>query len=528
MPPLLPSVVRVAACVLLLLVVFGFLVTARKHLQKHRHVEVDGVAYSPDGEASSPSSRMDAPYSVIPKQAWPWRTRPTLPKEEQIDYHEFQIPSTSHQVHLSFGEKPGEYVITWLTARELKQPYVELTPVHDSHTEPIIVLGMSEYFQDNGTMHNTQWVHRATTNALPRGAVYTYRVSQTDDDEDPDHLSSPLLRFEARPKGPNDSTRVAIYGDFGLDNPVSYPHLKQEVEGGSLDFIIHAGDFAYDMHNENGTVGDRWFKFVEPVYSAVPVMTCIGNHEGMYNYLHYRKRFSMPQHDVTSNLFYSFDYGPVHYIAFSTEVYFSYDKTKGLGRTFGPYPELQRSQRVFIENDLMGIDRLKTPWIVAFGHRPMYCSDNDALECVRDTAKMWRGELEDLFFTYKVDFVFSAHQHSYERLLPTYRGQVKNGTINAANPYEHPNAPIYIVSGSAGCVEKLDAVDHKPMGPWSARRVFSYGYGHLTVHNHTHAIWNQIDATDQSIVDQIVVIKAKKLDDKELQFDHSEIEGLLD
>lgn len=134
------------------------------------------------------------------------------------------------------------------------------------------------------------------------------------------------------------------------------------------------GDFAYNLFEENATFGDAWLRFVEDVYAFQPVMTCIGNHEGIYDGLNYRKRFSMPQYEETESLFYSFNVGNTHWIAYSTEVYFVYDAMTGHGgvnRNFGPYPELAKKQLDFVSADLASVNRTETPWVFAFGHRPM-------------------------------------------------------------------------------------------------------------------------------------------------------------
>lgn len=217
----------------------------------------------------------------------------------------------------------------------------------------------SEQFVDNGTLHHTQYVHRVTTAVLLSQHSYTYQMSIASSGSPSlssrSHgatgacLSSPPLHFRARLRGPGDVARLAVFGDFGLVNPVSFPGLLADARARHLDAIVHVGDFAYDMYADNATMGDEWFNFVEPVYSPVPVMTCIGvpfflfvgrcplawlflycwalvtsgNHEGMYNALNYRKRFSMPSREDTDNLFYSFDFGPTHYIAYSNEFYFT-------------------------------------------------------------------------------------------------------------------------------------------------------------------------------------------------------------
>lgn len=52
--------------------------------------------------------------------------------------------------------------------------------------------------------------------------------------------------------------------------------------------------------------------------------------------------------------------------------------------------------------------------------------------------------LEDLFFNYGVDVVLQAHEHSYERLWPQYKGVV------LARNYSNPQAPVQLITGAAG------------------------------------------------------------------------------
>jgi hypothetical protein len=65
---------------------------------------------------------------------------------------------------------------------------------------------------------------------------------------------------------------------------------------------------------------------------------------------------------------------------------------------------------------------------------------------------------------------------------------------------------IHLVAGAAGCDENLDTFG-PPMGPWSAFRRSAYGYGHLSIANASHALWQQLDAGDSSIQDAIWVIR---------------------
>jgi len=188
-------------------------------------------------------------------------------------------------------------------------------------------------------------------------------------------------------------------------------------------------------------------------------------------------------------------------------VYFVYEAMSGHGgvhRNFGPYPKVAAAQLAFVEADLQAAvaNRANVPWIIAYGHRPMYCSDSDDQDCT-EFNDLWKADLETLFYKYGVDLIFEGHEHSYERLWPVFNGTVYNGSLNA--PYTDARAPIHLVSGSAGCDEDLDTFGGS-LGPWSAVRISKYGYGHLTVYNGSHVHWEQLGTSFQ-VYDEIWVVK---------------------
>lgn len=171
----------------------------------------------------------------------------------------------------------------------------------------------------------------------------------------------------------------------------------------------------------------------------------------------------------SDGLWYSFDMGPVHFIAFSTEVYYYLN--------YGY--KLLIKQFQWLEDDLREANRpenrAKRPWIVTFGHRPMYCSDDHEYDCneqlethIRQGLPIlkWFG-LEDLFFKYSVDLEIFAHEHFYTRLWPIYNFRVYNGSKKEEQPYQNPCAPIQIMTGSAGNREKKEHFS-KILPDWNA------------------------------------------------------------
>lgn len=148
------------------------------------------------------------------------------------------------------------------------------------------------------------------------------------------------------------------------------------------------------------------------------------------------------------NLFYSFNMGPIHFIGFSTEVY--YFLQYGFKQIINQYEWLEQDLKEASAPE----NRTIRPWIITFGHRPMYCSNLDMDDCTfrEDMVRVgvpilrWWG-LEDLFYEHGVDLEVWAHEHSYERSWPVYNYNIYNGSEN--EPYTDPGAPVHIVTGSA-------------------------------------------------------------------------------
>lgn len=77
------------------------------------------------------------------------------------------------------------------------------------------------------------------------------------------------------------------------------------------------------------------------------------------------------------SMLYSFDMGPVHFISISTEFY--YFLQYGIKHVVAQYEWLVEDLREANRPER----RAERPWIVTFGHRPMYCSNNNTDDCTQ-------------------------------------------------------------------------------------------------------------------------------------------------
>ncbi|XP_011176896.2 acid phosphatase type 7 isoform X1 [Zeugodacus cucurbitae] len=411
------------------------------------------------------------------------------------------------QVHLAFGDNLTDIVVTWSTRDATNQSVVLYGENYSDAKNLINITGFERRFIDGGSKKHTQYIHKATLSGLKPQTRYEYSCGS-------DLGWSARFSFTTPPAGSDWQPRLAIYGDMGNENAQSLARLQQDTQQGMYDAIIHVGDFAYDMDTENARVGDEFMRQVETIAAYVPYMVCPGNHEEKYNFSNYKTRFNMP--GGTDSMWYSFDLGPVHFVSFSTEVYY-----------FLKYGfKLLTKQFEWLENDLREANkpenRAQRPWLITYGHRPMYCSDEKEYDCNEKLETFIRQGLplvkmfglEDLFYKYGVDVEIFAHEHFYTRLWPIYDFKVYNGSAEA--PYTNPKAPIQIITGSAGCKEQREPFSDT-LPSWNAYHSNDYGYTRMKAHNHTHLYFEQVsDDKNGEIVDSFWIIKDKHVAYNEL------------
>lgn len=414
-----------------------------------------------------------------------------------VNFVSTQTIQHPEQIHIAVGDSPDKIRVVWNTQIDTGDTNQILYGTDGKVSK--VQKANTTKFIDGGSKKRSQYVHQAMLTGLEPNTVYTYMVGSTR------YGYSDQLSFKTWPSGYDWAPSLAVYGDMGNTNARSIPRLETDLAAGMYDAILHVGDFAYDMHSNNGLVGDEFMRQIENLASKVPYMTCPGNHENAYNVSNYKKSFWMPGDD-DKKMFFSFNMGPVHFISVSSE------------HLFYPVYGMQRAVRQYewLEKDLIEANkpenRKQRPWIMLYGHRPMYCSNTDGDDCTHNESKVRVGipalkipGMETLLFKYGVDIALWGHEHSYERMWPVYDRKVYNGSKEA--PFTNPGATVHITSGSAGCREGHDPFG-KTGGPWSVFRSQDYGYLRMKVYNNTHVYMEQVsDDKDGAVIDRVMVIK---------------------
>lgn len=135
-----------------------------------------------------------------------------------------------------------------------------------------------------------------------------------------------------------------------------------------------------------------------------PVFPAIGNHDDeVASAAPYRDVFVLPRNAANAaypdhvERYYSFDYGPAHFVVLDTELAFR--------------DSLRRQEQVsWLVDDLM---RTSQPWKIAVFHRPPFNSGT-----VHGSDLEVRSVFAPIFEAHGVSLVLSGHEHDYERTIP--------------------------------------------------------------------------------------------------------------
>ena len=358
------------------------------------------------------------------------------------------------------------------------------------------------------TLHyepSVTYFHHVVLNDLQADTVYYWQPVYG-------NASSVLSFTSPLAAGSTQPFTIAINGDMGLvneDNTVAAMAAWTD----RIDVFWHIGDLnyaddsvLYGMTYETAT--EEWMTRMTPIFSKRPYMMCPGNHDitcsealpflcptGQRNVTSYLQRYRMPyaESGAVNNMYFSFDYGLVHFISIDTEVNNDAGPERpGTLLNAGPFG----NQLAWLQADLKkaAANRATVPWIFVAGHRPFFTSNTD------NKLTAAQAIFEPLFLQYGVDAVFFGHVHWYERMYP-----IRNGTATQFN-YNNPTAPIYFLPASAGNVEGLDS--------GSITQDYTaflddthFGFGLMHIQNATHMNWTFYESATMQVLDTVQINK---------------------
>ena len=378
------------------------------------------------------------------------------------------------QIHLAIGPSSNNVTITWST-RKQSNCEVRIWKLKNWEYHSC----KSNLFSSN---ENSWWIHSAPINLEP-GSFQVFEVGSRSE-----AFSNSIQIYV--PPDQHDSTFLLFgdlctysYGGKTVEDMIEYSDLVK------IDTIILLGDMAYDLNSNSSKVGDEFMTALEPLVSKIPLMVCAGNHDSRDSYYNYLLRFQMPAH----KFYYTFTVGFVRFLAIHTEAFFA--------EQWMLYDMLQYINSILNRSE---DDKSRYPWLIVFGHRPMYCSSVfTSLNCGKNS-EIIRNYLEDLFFKYKVDLYINGHLHNYQRTSPVYKGK----SLSSENfEYKNPAATIYVSSGAAGAHHKNSNPNLKNPPDWFITGSSNYSFSIMRCFNKSHLEFKQIDRDGFGIIDRFFIIK---------------------
>lgn len=345
--------------------------------------------------------------------------------------------------------------------------------------------------------------HTVELTGLQPYTTYYYSIGTTSQ-----VLSGPdsLHYFKTAPvSGTVQPYRFWAIGDFGKANQgqVDVMNSCATYTGSNhIDMWLWLGDCAYD-HGTDAEYQTKVFDVYKGIMKYMPFYSAPGNHD--YENVCAIPCFKDPAThtgpyldiiDVPENgeaggvasgyeLYYSFDYGNVHFISLNSELgsltgAFDWNGVFGSGNFTGS------PVRQWLIDDLAAN---ALPWVVVYFHQPPYTKgSHDSDNPIEIYMKAMRDNYGPIFEQHGVDIVLCGHSHVYERsyLMKGFYGsqyptsssfdtsihviQNKSGKYSLGEAYVKYTTgsdinvgTVYVVNGNSGSREQGASLNHPAM-----------------------------------------------------------------
>jgi hypothetical protein len=295
-------------------------------------------------------------------------------------------------------------------------------------------------------------IHEVRLSGLSPATEYGYRVTS-------DGLTSETLTFITA-VADGSPFRFATYGD-NKDGPAMHERVANAILAQRPAFVLHNGDLV-----NTGYIAKQWgllfFGPARRLMHSVPLYPVLGNHEEraqlFFDY------FSLPGNEA----WFSFDFGNAHFVV--------------LDSPNEEQMEIDSEQIRWLHDDLANST---ATWKFVNFHHPPFSSGG--FYHASDRIKL-KNLLHPIFEQYEVDFVFSGHDHNYERMLPI-----------GSNDGDHK--VTYVIAGNGGTPLRWVGTRE-----WTvhAQRVF----GFVTVDIDGSRLHLQSHTLDDKVIDELLLDKA--------------------
>ncbi len=311
--------------------------------------------------------------------------------------------------------------IMWQSKTPLENCRLQYQPADGQNRS--LPVTMESLYEDR--VHN--YYYTAYLHDLTPGTTYHYRIWLG-------NIATPWQTFTTAPTAINDFSALILCDSQCGQSYESWGHAFRTVWQRHPDahFFAIMGDLV-----DNGQQEWQWQNFfaaiadVLPRHLFVPIM---GNHE-CYSLIwkfcrprRYELSYNLPANDSPElqNYYYSYDYGPVHFMVLNTQML----ELKDI------HPDLLARQKAWLRQD---VKNHPAKWRVVLMHKDILAYDeyqegSKTMMSISDVGYA----LMPLFDELNIDLVLTGHMHTYRN----------RGHIHHLAPAD--NGPVYIMSGPCG------------------------------------------------------------------------------
>ena len=316
-------------------------------------------------------------------------------------------------------------IVVWTT----RQPGAAEARYRTGTAAPLSVVAQTRPFDRAVTgLSYDFYQHEARLTGLTPATQYAYDVFLGGTDLTPGQTDA----FTTAPRSGSGAVRFIAFGDSGIGSAVQR-QLASRMTADTFDLALHTGDVAYGT--AAGVGGGNYQQFDDWVFGVYgawlrsrPFYPSIGNHDEEIDFARpYRDVFVLPENGAVpaypdhAERYYSFDYGPAHFVALDTALAFE-------------DPARRQAQISWLEADLAATTQ---PWRIVYFHKAPYSAGEH-----HGSELAVRQAFAPIFERYGVQLVLSGHDHMYERSVP-WREYVAGGSAVTYVVTAGGGAPLY-------------------------------------------------------------------------------------
>lgn len=300
--------------------------------------------------------------------------------------------------------------------------------------------------------NDDSYIHRVIVNDLTPDTKYLYKIG------DPSLHMSEVGSFKTSSNTNRNisfmhisDTQGTTEADYNSFNTL----LNVSTSNFNYDFISLTGDVVNNSWAGHTPIMEQWEWALTDQFDILkdyPLMTVSGNHDAAGYDFSSRFTFESEEQSLESGIYYSYTYEGVYFLGLNTND--SLDTEPGSG--------LSEEQMDFIRNDLEL--HKDAPWKIVMLHKGLFDGGSHSSNIAEGKdydIEHFRNELAPLFNEYGVDLVLQGHDHLYSKSYPiksevneesvvhTPMKDLLVESVDDTNYVYHPNAPIYLNSGSA-------------------------------------------------------------------------------